>query len=97
MPAKKTATKKTAPKPAAKKAAPLSKEEKLAENAIKMLDEAAALLRSSIKQGAAATAKSREAAKKRAHTLVTKAQGSLTSAISETGSLVQKAINKTLG
>jgi transposase len=103
-PAKKTAVKKSAPvKSTSKKSAPskvsaaTSREEKAAEKTIELLDEAARVLRASLRTGAKATAEGRTEAKQKAHSLVTKASDSLSSVLDEAGSILHKAINKTLG
>ncbi|MEX1118802.1 MAG: hypothetical protein WEB60_08410 [Terrimicrobiaceae bacterium] len=102
-------TKSAAKKPAAskasapKKATPSkattakSREEKAAEKTIELLDEAARILRSSLRAGAKTTAESRVEAKQKAHSLVTKASNSLSHVVDGAGSILHKAINKTLG
>ncbi len=98
--AKKPAAKSTAKKPAAAKPAatkttiPAGREAKLAEQALKLVDEAASVLRSGIREGAATTAKSRIAAKKKAHNLLSKASDNLSKAIGDGASVLQGLIGK---
>jgi len=73
---------------------PAGREQKLAEQALKLVDEAAALLRGGIRTGAAETAKSRIAAKKKATTLLEKATHSLTKAIENSTSTLSSVISK---
>lgn len=102
---KKPAAKKPAVKPAAKKAAapkastvktpiPAGREAKLAEQALKLVDEAASVLRTGIREGAATTAKSRIAAKKKAHSLLGKASDNLSKALGDGTSVLQGLIGK---
>ena len=98
----KSTTSKTLPKKKAipvkvsKKAisVPAGHEHKLAEQALKFVDEAAALLRSGIREGAATTAKSRIAAKKKAHDLLGKASSNLSKAIEDSSSVIQDLLKK---
>jgi hypothetical protein len=108
MPTKKTQTtvkktaaknplkKKTIPAKVSSKAEPIphGREHKLAEQALKFVDEAASLLRSGIREGAATTAKSRIAAKKKAHNLLGKASVNLSKAIGDGASVLQDLIKK---
>ncbi len=81
-PAKSTPrTKAPAKKPASTKAIPADREQKLAEQALGFVDEAARILRIRIREGATQTAKGRIAAKKKASTLLNKASTSLTRAL----------------
>lgn len=89
-PARKPAAKRTATKAPAGK----SREDALAEKALKLVDEAASALRTGIKSGAESTEKTRLATKRHAHRLLTQAQTSLVDAISETTSSLHKIINK---
>lgn len=73
---------------------PAGHEHKLAEQALKFVDEAAALLRSGICEGAATTAKSRIAAKKKAHDLLGKASSNLSKAIEDGSSVLQDLLKK---
>ena len=87
----------TASKP--KKSAPRAKpagprEEKLANSALKLVDEAASLLRKGIKTTADVSDKNREAARKRAHGLLTKAASSLGGLLDTGTSALHKAISK---
>ncbi len=91
LPKKKAMPAKVSSKP---KAIPHGREHKLAEQALKFVDEAAALLRSGIREGAATTAKSRIAAKKKAHALLGKATSNLSSAIEDGASVLQDLIKK---
>lgn len=92
---KSTAAKKPAAKAkSAPKTTPLSKEEKLAASALKLIDEAAAALRKGVTVSAQTTAKSRETAKKRAHSLLGKAHDTLTQAVDAGTSTLHKVISK---
>ena len=73
---------------------PAGHEHKLAEQALKFVDEAASLLRSGIREGAATTAKSRIAAKKKAHDLLGKASSNLSKAIEDGSSVLQDLLKK---
>ncbi len=64
------------------------------EVALKLVDEAAGLLRKGITTSASTTGKAREEAKKKAHALLTKASSSLESLLSEGTSALRKTINK---
>lgn len=88
--------KKAAPVKVSTKAIPVSsgREHQLAEQALKFVDEASSILRDGIRGGAASTAKSRIAAKKKAHDLLGKASGHLTKALEESTSVLQKLIGK---
>ena len=88
--------KKTMPAKVSSKAEsiPHGREHKLAEQALKFVDEAASLLRSGIREGAATTAKSRIAAKKKAHNLLGKASVNLSKAIGHGASVLQDLIKK---
>jgi len=107
--AKKTTTKKAAPKKAApkkktttvKKAAPASKskpagprEHKAAESALKLVDQAASLLREGIRNSADTTEKARLQAKQKAHGLLTKATLSLSDLLEGSSSALHKVIGK---
>jgi hypothetical protein len=73
---------------------PAGYEHKLAEQALKFVDEAASLLRGGIREGAATTAKSRIAAKKKAHDLLGRASSNLSKAIEDGTSVVQNLLKK---
>ncbi len=73
---------------------PAGYEHKLAEQALKFVDEAASLLRGGIREGAATTAKSRIAAKKKAHNLLGKASFNLSKAIENGSSMLQDLLKK---
>jgi len=96
--AKKTTTQKAAApkKPAsvkhAKPAGP--REQKLASSALKLVDQAAALLRQGIRSGANTSEKARLETKQRAHSLLTKASSSLSDALQEGSSTLHKIIGK---
>ena len=75
-------------------AIPHGPEHKLADEALKFVDEAATLLRSGIREGAATTAKSRIAAKKKAHLLLEKASVNLSKAIDDGTSVLQALLKK---
>lgn len=105
--AKKTATlKRGAKKPATKKKSVLAKltpkvttkatvhHTKLATQALEFLDEATALLRTGIQEGAQTTEKSRILAKKKAHSLLGKASKTLSQAIEDGASTLQDIIKK---
>jgi hypothetical protein len=73
---------------------PSGREAKLAEQALKFVDQAAAVLRDGIRTGAATTAKSRIAAKKKASTLLDKASTNLSKAIHHSSSTLQDLLGK---
>lgn len=73
---------------------PSGREHKLAEQALKFVDEAASVLRSGIRDSAATTAKSRIAAKKKAHDLLGKASSNLSKAIEDGASVLQDLLKK---
>ena len=73
---------------------PAGPEHKLAEQALKFVDEAAAVLRSGIRGGAQTTAKSRIAAKKKANDLLGKASSNLSKAIGDGASTLQSLLGK---
>jgi hypothetical protein len=105
--AKKPATiKRGAKKPATKKKSVLAKlapkvrskptvhHNKLATQALKFLDEATALLRTGIREGAQTTDVSRILAKRKAHSLLGKASKTLSQAIEDGASTLQDFIKK---
>jgi hypothetical protein len=105
--AKKPATiKRGAKKPATKKKSVLAKlapkvrskpivhHNKLATQALKFLDEATALLRTGIREGAQNTEESRILAKRKAHSLLGKASKTLSQAIEDGASTLQDFIKK---
>jgi hypothetical protein len=67
---------------------------KLASQSLKILDEAAALLRTGIQEGTQTTERSRVLAKKKAHILVGKASKTLSQAIEDGASTLQGIIKK---
>jgi hypothetical protein len=73
---------------------PAGREHKLAEQALNFVDEAASVLRSGIREGAATTAKSRIAAKKKANDLLGKASSNLSKAIGDGASALQNLLGK---
>jgi hypothetical protein len=73
---------------------PAGREHKLAEQALKLVDQAASVLRDGIRTGASTTAKSRIAAKKKANTLLEKASTNLTKAIHGSTNTLQNLIGK---
>lgn len=73
---------------------PQGREHKLAEQALKLVDQAASVLRSGIRESAQTTAKSRIAAKKKAHDLLGKASSNLSEAISSGASTLQNLLGK---
>ena len=96
---KKTTANKRAPKTArsqtAKKPAPAGpREEALANDALKLVDKAAALLRKGIRSGAETTHKTRLEAKHQAHGLLTKASSVLGDLLNESTTTLHKVINK---
>lgn len=95
--APKTKTAKKTTKPAAAKSStrPLgAREQKLASSALKLVDEAAALLRKGITTTADVSEKNRLAAKKRAHGLLNKATSSLSSILEGGSDALHKVIGK---
>ena len=91
-PARKTASK-PASKPAAKPA-PKSKDHTVTTSALKLVDEAAALLRKGISTGSDTSEKAREEARKKAHGLLNKATSSLSDVLDGSASVLRKVINK---
>lgn len=89
---KKSAPKKPASVKHSKPAGP--REQKLASSALKLVDQAAALLRQGIRTSANTSEKARLEAKQRAHTLLTKASSSLSDALNEGSSTLHKLIGK---
>lgn len=107
MPTKKktTAKKHVTKKPASKKAKKTkrkgttakhgsSAENRLAKEALQLVDQAANLLRSGIRTTATTSAKAREQTKKRAHSLLGRASAQLEGALDSGTSLLRKAISK---
>jgi 1,4-alpha-glucan branching enzyme len=106
IPAKAKAAVKPAPKKATPKktaaakvntkttSIPSGREAKLAEQALKLVDEAASVLRTGIRSGAETTAKSRIAAKKKANALLGKASTNLSKAIGDSASALQNLLGK---
>jgi len=97
MPAtkKKTAPRKSAPKPASKKSKPATTpEHKAATAALKLVDEAALLLRKGISTGAKTTESARIEAKKKAHVLLNKASSSLAEVLGSGTTALRRVINK---
>jgi hypothetical protein len=95
--APKTKTAKKTTKPAATKSStrPLgAREQKLASSALKLVDEAASLLRKGITTTADVSEKNRLAAKKRAHGLLNKATSSLSSILEGGSDALHKVIGK---
>ncbi len=78
----------------AKKATAKAEADGLAEQALKFVDEAAALLRAGIREGAKTTSKSRSAAKHKAHRLLGQASSSLSQAIEDGTSALQSLLKK---
>lgn len=95
-PSKKSASSAPKKKPrAGKKAAPAKPvADSLTEQALRFVDEAAALLRTGIREGAKTTTQSRAAAKKKAHRLLDQASTSLSEAIEGGASALQKILKK---
>ena len=98
----KTPTKKvTAPKKAAKKAAPKKKvttlgtiDHKVTNTALKLVDEAASLLRKGIHSGSKTSEKARQEAQHKAHQLLNKATLSLHDLLSGSATTLRRVINK---
>jgi uncharacterized protein HemX len=88
---KKSAHAKPAPKVRSKKNGGPTK---LATQALKILDEAAVLLRTGIQEGTQTTERTRILAKKKAHSLLGKASRTLSHAIEDGTSTLQKIIKK---
>ncbi|MCX6957085.1 MAG: hypothetical protein NT164_00855 [Verrucomicrobiae bacterium] len=100
---KKVTPKKTAPKTAAVKKIVIKKislsslesfEDAVTKEALKLVDEAAGLLRAGIKTSQKTTSKAREATHKKAHSLLGKATNHLDNAIKSGSSYLRKAISK---
>lgn len=101
-----TARKATVRKAAAQKSTPTApkrkitnqpagpREEKLASTALKLVDEAAALLRKGIKTTADVSEKNRTEARKKAHSLLSEATSSLSGLLDSGASALHKAISK---
>jgi hypothetical protein len=79
---------------AAKKSPARGREEALADEALKMVDKAAVLLRKGIRTSAETTHKARLEAKQQAHGLLSKASSVLGDLLSESTSTLHKVINK---
>ncbi len=95
--ARKPAAKKTAAakKPAAQKSQPAGpREQKISGDALKLVDQAASLLRQGIRNSANTSEKARHQAKQQAHTLLTKASSSLSDLLSGSTSALRGVINK---
>ena len=88
---KKTALVKLAPKVTDKKTV---RHNNLGKQALKILDEATALLRTGIEEGTKTSEKSRVLAKKKAHSLLGKASKTLSQAIEDGASTLQSFIKK---
>lgn len=93
-PKKTTTTKKKDAVNTADTKVPAGREHKLAEQALKLVDQAASVLREGIRTGASTTAKSRIAAKKKANDLLDKASSNLTKAIHHGNDSLQKLLGK---
>ncbi len=83
--------KKSAPKAAPAKTSP---EEKLAASTIKLLDQAAEVLKKTLNTSASTSAKTREAAKKKAHSLLGKAHTALDKSLKEGFSAAEKVLKR---
>jgi len=66
----------------------------MTESALKLVDEAASLLRKGISTGADSGEKARLEARKKAHSLLNKASSSLSDVLDGGTSILRKAINK---
>jgi len=93
-PKKKSAAKEPASKSSPSKAAKPSPEHQAAKAALKMVDEAAELLRKGISSGAKTTESARIEAKKKAHSLLNQASSSLADVLGTSTSVLRKVINK---
>ncbi|MFZ4682126.1 MAG: hypothetical protein ACOYMS_06470 [Terrimicrobiaceae bacterium] len=103
MPAKKkktTARKSTSKSPVKKKSSAKKaksagpREHEIASSALKLVDQAAALLRQGIRTSANTTEKTRLEAKQKAHTLLNKASSSLSGLLSGSTSTLRNVLNK---
>ena len=100
LPKKATPAPKASPKATAAKVStkstpiPQGREHKLAEQALKFVDEAASVLRDGIRGSAQTSAKSRIAAKKKANDLLGKASSNLSKAIGDGASALQNLLGK---
>ena len=90
----KTPSKKTSAKKPAAKRKPVSREHKVATTALKLVDEAAVLLRKGISTSATTSEKARLEAKKKAHALLGKAKSSIEELLDDSASVLRKVINK---
>jgi len=89
------AKKSTAKKPAAQKSKAYGPRETAAANsALKLVDEAAALLRKGVRTGADTTEKARHEAKQKAHSLINQASSTLSDLLSGGTSALRSVINK---
>ena len=70
------------------------REEAIANDALKLVDKAAGLLRKAIRSGAETSRTTRLEAKQQAHTLLTKASSTLGQVLDESTSTLRKVINK---
>ena len=93
-PATKASPRRASSKTAAQKTAAGPREEALANEALKMVDKAAALLRKGIRSGAQTTQKTRLEAKHQAHGLLNKASSVLDNLLSQSTSTLHNVINK---
>ena len=73
---------------------PASREHRVATSALKLVDEAAVLLRKGISSSADTSEKARLDAKKKAHALLGKATTSLEGLLDDSASVLRKVINK---
>jgi hypothetical protein len=73
---------------------PAGREQRLAAEALDLVDKAAFVLRNGIRDGAATTAQSRIAAKKKAHELLGKASNNLSMALNNGTVILQDLIRK---
>jgi ElaB/YqjD/DUF883 family membrane-anchored ribosome-binding protein len=80
---------------AAKKTRPAGpREEALANDALKLVDQAAGLLRNAIRSSAETSRTTRLEARHKAHSLLTKASSALGQVLNESASTLHKVINK---
>lgn len=101
---KSSTTRKSTSASSRQKAAPRSKTtpskakdsavDQIEDNALKLVDEVASLLRKGIREGASRTEKTREATHKKALSLITRASNQLNKAVDTGTSVARKAVNK---
>ena len=93
-PRKSAAGRAKSPTSAARKVKPAGREEAIANDALKLVDKAAGLLRKAIRSGAETSRTTRLEAKQQAHTLLTKASSTLGKVLDQGASTLHNVINK---